>query len=115
MTGKTELEIREMKLLKSEQQGNRCPRCGNILLPGAQLSHKIGQGSRNIAHYERKYSRLWGKGIGRKIIHHPLNTDLTCPGPCNSATSINSKTAIVEDLVMKILEAIKNELTRKNC
>ena len=115
MTGRKELEIREMKLLKLKQQGNRCPRCGKTLPPSAQLSHKIGQGARNIAHYEREYSRLWGNGIGKKIVHHPLNIDLTCPGPCNSATSINSKTAIVEDLVMKILEDIKNELTRKNC
>lgn len=108
MSERKRIEIADLKLLKAEQQGNRCPRCGEILPVGAELAHKIGQGSRNIEHYEREYSREYGRGIGNKIIHHPLNVDLTCPGPCNNHTGINSKTQLVRDLIEEILEAIQN-------
>lgn len=109
MTEREQIKIAELKLSKAEQQDNRCTMCGKKLPSDAQLSHKIGKGSRNIAHYEREYSRLWGKGIGKKIIHHPFNMDLTCPGECNTLTAIDSKNALVAELVEKILEDIKNE------
>lgn len=109
MNEKLQLEIAEKKLLKFEQQGGICPRCKNPLPPGAELAHKIGKGPRNIAHYERQYGWIMGKGIGKKIIHHPLNMDLTCPGPCNTQTSIDAQTAIVRDLVEKILEDINGK------
>ena len=109
MNGRTELAIIDLKLLKSEQQCNRCPKCGNTLPVNAQLAHRINQGPNNTRSLEREFSDDYGPGIGKKIIHHPLNMALTCPGRCNSSVLVDNDPVKRADLLQRIL----NDIGRK--
>lgn len=108
MNDRTSDIIREMKLKKFEEQKGICPSCSSRLPAGAQLAHKINQGKKgfrgNIRNLEREYSAEYGRGIGKKIIHHPLNMALTCPEQCNKAVLVDNLPIEKAELIAEILK-----------
>lgn len=106
MTEREKLRCDEMKLRKSEKQNHKCPVCNARLLWNSQLAHRINQGPNNIKNLEREFKDDYGRGIGKKIIHHRFNMVLTCPGPCNSSVLVDNKPVKRANLLIKILEDI---------
>lgn len=109
MTGREELEMMEMKLLKKIEQDGLCPKCGKPIPSGAQLAHRINQGPNNKRNLEKRFKDEFGPGIGKKIIYHPLNMVLSCPGRCNSSFLVDNKPLERARLINKILDDIRGK------
>lgn len=105
MNERISFDTREMKMKKNREQRGYCPACNKQLLAGAQLAHRINQGPNNIRNLEREYSGEYGRGIGKRIIHHPLNMALTCPG-CNHKSLIDNRPVDRVKLIRAILADI---------
>lgn len=97
MTNLEKLEAQEQKERMYIQAKGRCKHCGKPLtLAESQLAHKIRKGYADI--------------YGAKIIHHPLNMDITC-AQCNHLSLLSPAANPVQ--AAELLHRIKDDLRSK--
>ena len=80
------------------RDGARCRHCLKPLRwDGFTLAHQIADTKANRSKF------------GARIIDHPLNRVVTCPGVCNDAMNIGNNPVAREELVDRILAEIDKE------
>lgn len=94
MTAIEKIEAEERKRERYDKQLKRCSVCGRKMeYCEAQLAHRIPKGYVDM--------------FGPEIIHHELNTPLTCP-ECNSSVLLSFAANPIE--AAKLIEEIKENL-----
>jgi hypothetical protein len=92
------LHHHDIRFAKWIKQYGRCEVCDKELsITQPQLAHRMEKSKMNIEKY------------GIEIIDHPLNLALVCSLKCNQSVLIGmAKTALIEEHVCKIKQAIEN-------
>ena len=88
----------DIKFAKWVAQKGLCEVCNEPLASGRpQLAHRMEKSKMNVKKY------------GPEIIDHALNLSLVCSNHCNQSVLIGkAKTALIEEHVCKIKQAIEN-------
>jgi len=95
MTEIEKIDAIEKKYQIINKRSRRCEVCG-FAHPALQLAHRIPKTKYNLETY------------GKKVIHHPLNLVVTCPGACNDSVLMNFASQPIE--ARKLVERIKTAI-----